>query len=95
MSVGFPQDKANVDARLGQVALAVRVALADVKALQTYMAATPDATLLAMGYVQAEVNTMKSALTDLNKLATVYEGTDTQTPAYDFRTFAKLLVGTN
>jgi hypothetical protein len=39
------------------------------------------------------VTNLKSAYTDLNKFALIFEGTQAQATTYDFRQFAKLLAG--
>ena len=93
MAIGLSASKADIDAQAGNTALTVREAFRTVQVFQAWLAATPDANLVALGYTAGEVATLKSAFTDLDKLRTIYEGTATQTPAYDFRTFAKLLVG--
>jgi len=93
MSVGFSATKADFDAKAGSLALALRQALANIKEFQAVLAATADATLTADGYTSGEVATLKSAYTDLDKLRTIYEGTQTQGSTYDFRQFAKLLTG--
>lgn len=50
--------------------------------------------LEGLGFSTADANLLKSVFTDLDKLRTVFNGTATQTPAYDFRTFAKSALGT-
>lgn len=45
-------------------------------------------------FTQTDADTLKSAATDMAQLAAVFQGTAAQTPAYDFRTFAKRLLGT-
>lgn len=93
MSVGYPANKTDIDARAGQLALTVRDTLRNVQIFKAYLDTQTDAALLALGYNQTDVNTLRSAYTDLDKLRQVYEGSSSQTPAYDFRTFAKLLAG--
>ena len=93
MSVGLTASKADIDAQAGNTALTVREAFRTVQVFQAWLLTQPDANLTALGYTSGEVANLKSAFTDLDKLRTIYEGTATQTPAYDFRTFAKLLVG--
>lgn len=48
----------------------------------------------SFGFVIADANVLKSAFTDMDKLRTVHLGTATQASLYDFRTFAKQLLGT-
>jgi hypothetical protein len=93
MTLGFPALKTDVDARSGQLALTLRDTFRSIQLFKAWLDTQTDAALLALGYAQGEVNTLRSAYTDLDQLRTVYEGTATRTPAYDYRTFAKLLVG--
>lgn len=95
MSVGFPATKLDIDARAGQLALQLRDTLLQIQQFNTWLLATPDANLtgLSPGYTAGEVATLKSAYADLAQLAAVYQGTATRTPAYNYQTFAKLLVG--
>jgi hypothetical protein len=64
-----------------------------IKEFTAYLAGTPDVTLTAMGFSVGEVAQLKSGMTDLDQLRTVFEGTATRTPAYDYRTFSKLFLG--
>lgn len=93
MSVGFPSGKNDIDNRAGSLALSLRDELQRIRLFQTWLTGQPDASLTAVGYTSGEVATLKSAFTDLDKLAQVYLGLTTQSSTYDFQTFAKLLVG--
>jgi hypothetical protein len=93
MAVGFPALKTDVDARAGQLALTVRDTLRQVQIFKAWVDTQTDAALIALGYVQADVDRLRSSFVDLDKLRSIYEGTATQASTYDFRTFAKLLVG--
>jgi hypothetical protein len=93
MSVGFPALKTDVDARAGQLALSVRDTLRQVQLFKAWLDTQSDGQLIALGYAQGDVDKLRSAYVDLDQLRTVYEGTGTRSPAYDYRTFAKLLVG--
>jgi len=50
-----------------------------------------DQDLIDSGFIQAEVNLLRSAISDLILLETIYVGTATQSSLKDFRTFAKQL----
>ena len=97
MTVGFPQTLTDLNSQLGGVAVGVREALRNAQRLQLQIAAIPDATFLAAPYAmaQADINTMRSAITDLNDLAGVFQGSASAhlTGTYDYRTFSKLLWG--
>lgn len=93
MAVGLDANKAEIDSAAATCALQMRETFAAVARLQTYLAATADATLVGLGYTSGEVATLKSAIADLNQLRTIYEGTANLASAKDFRTFAKQLTG--
>jgi hypothetical protein len=97
MAIGFPQDLSDLNSQLGGVAVAVREALRNAQRLQLQIAAVPDATFLAAPYnmAQADINTMRSAIGDLNDLGNVFQGVASThlTGTYDYRTFSKLLWG--
>jgi hypothetical protein len=94
VAVGFAALKTDVDARSGQLALTLRDTLRQVQLFKAWLDTQTDAQLIALGYAQGDVDKLRSAYVDLDQLRTVYEGAGTRTPAYDYRTFSKLLVGT-
>ena len=93
MTVGYSASKGEVDSTIGMVALNLREAFDAIRHFKIWLDAKPDADLTTMGYTANDIATLRSAYVDLLKLANIYEGTATQSPAYDFRTFAKLLTG--
>lgn len=93
MPVGYNVTKNDLDARAGGLAFNVRSHFEEIANLKTWLDAKPDNDLTAMGYTSGEVAILRSAIADLAKLGDIYHGTQTQTPAYDFRTFAKQLTG--
>lgn len=95
MAVGLGRSRADIDYRAGQLATALRNTFDEIDRFQAFLAGFPDADLEAapIGYTTTDVAQLKSAFTDLAQLGAVYRGTATRTPAYDYRTFAKLLTG--
>jgi len=95
MAVGFPRARADIDQRAGTLYVSLRNLLDEVDRFEAFLAATPDVDLEAAptNYTAGEVAVLKSAFADLAKLGTIFRGTGTQTPAYDFRTFANQLAG--
>lgn len=91
MAVGIYSTKSDVDARAGQMAQQVRDALAAITSFKLWLDAKTDPDLTALGYAAGDIATLRSAITDLDKVNQVYLGLAAQTPAYDFRTFAKHL----
>jgi hypothetical protein len=96
MAAGFPLDKANLDSRMGNAVLQLRVALDECQAVADLLADTDrcaDAALTAMGYVTADITTMRAAFTALANLRSVAHGTRTQAAVNDFFYDAKKLTG--
>jgi|SRR5687768_2298507 len=93
MAAGVPFNKDAVNHEIGSVTRQVYASLDNVRKVQQALAATPNQTLLDMGFVQADIDSIKSAFVDLDNLRQVFEGGRNQTVAYDFRTFAKRLIG--
>jgi len=100
MSVGFPTAKGDVDSRAGQLSLQLRDTFTQIQTFAAWLATQTDANLLALTppaggvvYTQSEVNTLRSAVTDLDQLRTIFQGGAALASAKDFRTFAKLLTG--
>lgn len=93
MSVGISVTKQEIDSRAGEIASRFQGAFDDVAILKLYLDATPDETLVDLGYSAQEVATIKTAFTDLSQLGTLWVGTATLTTPKDFRAFAKQLWG--
>lgn len=93
MSVGIAVSKGSIDAQSGSLAQGIAQWAESATSLQGYLVAAPDADLEALGYTPEDVALLKSAATDMAKLAQVFYGAVEQTPAYDFRTFTKRLAG--
>lgn len=95
MSVGFPKARADVDDRAGSLATGIRNTFESIDQFKLFLDATPDSELIAppYNYTTQEVAYLKSAYNDLAKLGRIYRGEISQTPPYDFTTFAKYLTG--
>lgn len=91
MAVGMFSTKSDVDVRAGQLVQSVRDNLTGVGNFKLWLDAQTDPALTALGYSGGDIATLRSTFTDLDKLRQIYLGTVAQSPAYDFRTFAKLL----
>src|SRR5262245_12844863 len=86
--------KATIDATLGDATQALNIAFLNVGNAAAFLAPAQDADLVALGYTPEDVAVLRSAMADLDRLRTVYEGLAEATPAYDFRTFAQRGFGT-
>lgn len=93
MSIGLVTTKQNLDNDIGLVSLALRNAFRRIEQLRHYFLITPDATLVALGYTQAEVTTIKSAFVDGDTLRLIWEGTNALPVAQDFRVNMDQLAG--
>jgi hypothetical protein len=93
MPVGLPVTKAEIDSRAGDIARAFQRAFDDVAVMKTYLDATVEADLVALGYTSDEVATLKTAWGDLTALATIWIGAAALPAAKDFRVFVRRLWG--
>ena len=93
MSVGLPVTKTEIDARSGDIARAFQKNFEDVVTMQTYLEATPNADLIALGYTDGEVAIIKTAFTDLTQLGTIWSGSAALEAPKDFRAFVRQLWG--
>lgn len=93
MSVGLPVTKLEIDTRAGDLARAFQRGFAQTETLKDYLDATLDADLIALGYTQAEVTNLKTAVNELHQLFTIWTGAANLASAKDFRTFVKRIWG--
>jgi len=93
MSVGNAPSKTEVDTRSGDISRAFQRAFNDVLTLKGYLDSTADADLIALGYTQDEVTSLKTAWNDLFQLSTIWTGQANLAAAKDFRTFVRRIWG--
>ena len=93
MSVGLPVTKTEIDARGGDIARAFQKNFEDVYTMQTYLEATPNPDLVALGYTDQEVATLKTAFADLTQLSQIWAGLEALPAPKDFRVFVRQLWG--
>jgi hypothetical protein len=85
-------DRPTINSRVGSLAQQMDSALLRIQQFKLFLDTIPDATLIsAYGYVQADIDVIRSSLNDLEQLRTIYQGTVNLSVAKDFRTFAKQL----
>ena len=92
MSVGHPVTKGEIDAQAGDIARRFQKSFEDVLTMQTYLEATPNPDLVALGYTDQEVATLKTAFADLTELGSIWAGGAGTVPK-DYRTFVRQLWG--
>jgi hypothetical protein len=80
----------------GGLAGNLHAVLKNIEQAQTVLAGYTSADLVALGFVQADADTLKSAAGDMADLAGIFRGAASThlTGTYDYRTFAKRLLGT-
>jgi hypothetical protein len=91
---GIPFNKESINHDLGSVTRQVYASLDNVRKLKIALDGAPNQTLLDIGFTQNDIDTIRSAFTDLDNLRQIFEGGRNQMTAYDFRTFARRLIGT-
>jgi len=94
VSLGYPTTKNDIDSAAGGLAVDVRNVMQAAKNFRLMVNGLTDPALEALGYTVDDIARLRSGSLDFDKLADVYLGAATQTPAYDFRTFAKFWLGT-
>lgn len=95
MAVGFPADKAAIDYKVGTLAVRLRDTLAEIERTDAWLAEKSIAELTAIGYTQADVDTLRAALGALAKYARIRDGRDTAPTVDDFFYYARKLMGLN
>lgn len=95
MAAGNPQGLADWNNRAGQLAVSARELVHQIQTFELELSACPDATLLALGMVQDDINNMRSGITDLNDWAGIFQAIASThlTGTYNYATFLKLLYG--
>lgn len=91
MAVGLFTTKGEIDVRAGQLARALRTVLTEIGDFKGWVDTQTDQNLTDLGCSAGDISSLRSSYTDMEHLHQVYLGLATRTPAYDYRTFAKLL----
>ena len=90
---GFSKTKDDINNRAGQLSVGLRNTFTEIDRFKTFLDATPDADLVALGFTSTEVAIIKSAFGDLAKLSRISRAEDTQSAVSDFFFWAKQLMG--
>ena len=93
MAVGLPVTKTEIDTRGGDIARTFQKSFEDVVTMQTYLEATPNPDLVALGYTDQEVAVLKTAFADLSQLGRIWGGAEALAAPKDFRAFVRQLWG--
>ena len=90
---GLPVTAAEINNVAGSLIRGLFASMKSVTQFKAFLDTKSENDLVLLGFTTAEVAILKSAFVDLAALVAVFEGTGTRTPAYDHRTFSKLLIG--
>lgn len=83
-------DQTSIKNRAGEIARTLDQVLLRAQQYKTFLDQFTDQNLIDnWGFVQADINTLRSAVSDMDQLRTIYQGTANLSVAKDFRTFAK------
>jgi len=93
MSVGLIATKNEIDTRSGDLARSFQRSFIQVSTLKSYLDATPDADLITLGYIQAEVTNLKTAVNEMDQLNSIFNGTANLIVAKNFKVFIMRLWG--
>lgn len=94
MGAGIQYDKSQINAQAGSCAMDLKRTFDRGATFQAWLATIPDATLInTYGFVQLDVDVLRSGFADLVQLNTLYTGGGTLAVAKDFRAFLKQLYG--
>lgn len=86
----YTVDKTTIAGRAGSLFQQCDATFLRVQQFKAFLDTIPDATLIsAYGFVQADIDVLRSALADLEQLRTIYQGAANLAVAKDFRAFAK------
>lgn len=95
MAAGFDINKQVIDGKVGQVTVQLRYALEEVDRVKAWLDGQTTEMLQGYGYAPGDVDIIKSAFTDLAKLASIARGQAPQEQANDFFFWARRLTGLN
>ena len=93
MAAGIVVTKQEVDAAAGSIARDLHGIVARATELKAWLDGKTDADLIALGYVQADVDAIRSAFADAAQLGAIYNGSAALAVAKNFGTFLKRLAG--
>lgn len=91
MAVGLTPTKSDVNIGSGTLAQSLNIAFTNIQQYKAWLDTQTDQNLIDLGFVQADVNVLRSAIGDLDQLRNIYQGGATLGSAKDFRTFSKQL----
>src|SRR5262245_45066184 len=94
MSVGLILDRSRVDSTIGSIAVNLKNTVHQAQSFKQWLDTLTDQNLIdSFGYIQSEVDTLRSAAADLDQLRTIFEGSANLSVAKDFRLFVKRVWG--
>jgi hypothetical protein len=85
MTIGYPKNKESIDGIVGELAPSFNRNFRRALQLKTELDAYTDAQLTTAGYTAGEVTALRTLVTDLNQLNSIYTGAAALASAKDFR----------
>jgi hypothetical protein len=83
-------DRPSINNQAGALLRQLDNAFLRVQQFKGFLDTIPDATLISLyGYVQGDIDVLRSALSDVEQLRGIYQGASNLAVAKDFRAFAK------
>lgn len=95
MAVGYPQAKADIDARAGSLCLQLRDLLNSIQNFETFLSTQTTTTLQTLGYSSGEATTLLANFGVLVQLRNVFYGTQAIPTAVDVSQYIKPFLGVN
>jgi hypothetical protein len=93
MTVGYPVDKRDVDSKAGQLAVQLRDTFEKIRIFKERLDSVTDPQMTALGYTAGDINTIRTAYTDLAQLRDIYLGDAALGSVKDFEASARPLTG--
>lgn len=83
-------DRQIIDNKAGSLFQQLDATFLRIQQFKTFLDTITDANLISLyGFVQGDLDVLRSALSDVEQLRTIYQGTVNLAVAKDFRAFAK------
>lgn len=88
----YTTDKTTITSRAASLSQQIDAAFLRIQQFKAWLDTLDDATMIsAYGFVQGDLNILRSSFVDLEQLRSIYQGSANLAVAKDFRTFDKLL----
>lgn len=93
MTIGYPKNKDSIDSLIGELAVSINRNFRRGSQLKTELDAYTDQQLVNAGYTAGEVAVLRSMMTAIDQMRSIYVGNATLPTATDFRPSLRPLWG--